>query len=81
MVFEEEGFCLNGVEYYCPYDHLPCSRYDGDLGFSVCEVTMKGGSDVCSRFVLKSNVIYVKFFCKKTLGEVVAPRRHGFEDY
>jgi hypothetical protein len=75
----EEAGCLSGVDYYCPYDHLPCSRYDTDLGFGVCEVTMKGFSDVCSRFVLKPNVMRVEFFSKETLGEVVAQRRHRFE--
>lgn len=79
MVFREGDFCLSGVVFYCPYDHLPCSRYDKDLGFGVCEVTMKGVSDVCSRFALKSNVLLIEFFNGEALGEVVARRRKGFE--
>jgi hypothetical protein len=74
MAFGEGNFCMSGVDYYCPYDHLPCSRYDKDLGFGVCEATIEGVSDVCSRFALKPNVMRVEFFCKEALGEVVARR-------
>ena len=80
MAFGKGDFCLSGDDYYCPYDHFPCSRYDKDLGFGVCEVTMKGNSDVCPRFALKSNVMYVEFFSKKALGEIVARRSHGLSE-
>jgi hypothetical protein len=43
----------------CPYDGLPCSRFDDDLGCGVCEIRRVGlPADVCSRFVLKSDVPY-----------------------
>jgi hypothetical protein len=70
---------LSEVEFYCPYDNLPCCRYDKDLDFGVCEATTQSGSDVCARFVLKPNVSRIEFFSREVLGEVVARRRHGFE--
>lgn len=73
------GVRMSEADYYCPYDHLPCTRYDIDLGFGVCEVTINECSDVCSRFVLKPNIKSIEFFNKKALGEVVACRRNSFE--
>jgi hypothetical protein len=40
----------------CPHDDLPCSRR------FVCEITVNGNSDVCSRFVTSSCVSIIEFW-------------------
>lgn len=49
----------------CPYDGLPCTRFDVDLGVGICQIKRKGCSaDVCSRFVLKLGVSKIRIdFC------------------
>jgi len=47
--------------YCCPYDGLPCTRFDDDLGCGVCEIKRNRlSADVCSRFVLKPQVKRLK---------------------
>jgi hypothetical protein len=67
------------VSIVIAYHHLPCTRYDKDLGFGVCEATTQAGSDVCSRFVLRSNVCESSFLAERRwvklfLGDVMGLR-------
>jgi hypothetical protein len=49
--------------FLCPYDGLPCDRFDDDLNAGLCEIKLKGSkSDVCSRFVLKQGRFVEVFF-------------------
>lgn len=33
----------------CPFDHLPCPRYDRATDSNSCEIIVNGRSDVCCR--------------------------------
>ena len=40
----------------CPFDHLPCSRYNRVRDSNSCEIIVNGRSDVCSRWRIDPSV-------------------------